>query len=193
MSEIDPDEVLDLSFDDVDSTREIVEKSEEPGIDALRGTFGALGTLVRAKRRARVLSAASSQRSLSEDGHGHNASPSSATGRGSSSAARPSWLAGHLNSAKGSLFRPMHDILDAEKGQAEMIETMHEKVDVGPRSASPIRTSTSIPLALRHPHPTATSLTSGESDESFEHEKEDCVQTEVRLVGSKSEDSGRTL
>lgn len=42
---IDPDEEV----------KAIVEKSEDPGIDALRGTFGAIGTVIRARKRKTVL------------------------------------------------------------------------------------------------------------------------------------------
>lgn len=37
--------------DDAVDLHAIVERTEDPGIDALRGTFGALGTIVRVRRR----------------------------------------------------------------------------------------------------------------------------------------------
>ena len=42
--------------DSEEETRAVVEKTEDPGIDSLRGTFGTIGTIIRARRRASVLS-----------------------------------------------------------------------------------------------------------------------------------------
>jgi len=45
-----------------DDERAIMEKTEEPGMDSLRGTFGAVGTIIRARRRATALTAAKNKR-----------------------------------------------------------------------------------------------------------------------------------
>jgi len=50
----------DLDLDDgpldpEEEDRAVVAKTEDPGIDALRGTFGTVGTIIRARRRATVL------------------------------------------------------------------------------------------------------------------------------------------
>lgn len=131
---------LDWSFDDVQSTREIVEKTEEPGIDALRGTFGAIGTIIRAKRRMRALSAAS-HASQSSTGH-HVDEHARSVG---SVNVRPSWLVGPWSTPKGSRFQPMHDEHDLEKGTSEMVETRDEKGNIvvlrKPVAASPLALS----------------------------------------------------
>ncbi|KAI0354604.1 DUF803-domain-containing protein [Trametes cingulata] len=53
----------DLDVDLIDEKRAIVAKTEEPGLDSLRMTGGAIGTIIRARRRATALSAASATRS----------------------------------------------------------------------------------------------------------------------------------
>ncbi|KAI9060506.1 DUF803-domain-containing protein [Trametes sanguinea] len=53
----------DFELDSLDEKRAIVAKTEEPGIDSLRMTGGAIGTFIRARRRATALSAASATRS----------------------------------------------------------------------------------------------------------------------------------
>ncbi|KAI0348820.1 DUF803-domain-containing protein [Trametes cingulata] len=53
----------DLNTDLIDEKRAIVAKTEEPGLDSLRMTGGAIGTIIRARRRATALSAASATRS----------------------------------------------------------------------------------------------------------------------------------
>ncbi|KAL7285073.1 hypothetical protein ACG7TL_000165 [Trametes sanguinea] len=53
----------DVELDFLDEKRAIVAKTEEPGIDSLRMTGGAIGTFIRARRRATALSAASATRS----------------------------------------------------------------------------------------------------------------------------------
>ncbi|EKM61514.1 uncharacterized protein PHACADRAFT_190687 [Phanerochaete carnosa HHB-10118-sp] len=147
-NEGNPDD-LEWSFDsDVQSTREIVEKSEEPGIDALRGTFGAIGTIIRAKRRNRALSAASrathSSMSLDTDIR----SLTSAT-------VRPSWLSGHWTTPKGSRFQPMPGGSDVEKGRVEVVEAPEEEnVTEKPRADSPITISSSSSF---HFHPASSS------------------------------------
>lgn len=132
-------EDFDVDFDDVASTQEIVQKTEEPGLDSLRGTFGAIGTIIRAKRRARALSAASHAR---EEQSTHNRSRGSReedvfrsrSGSGGSTHVRPSWLPhGAWNTPRGSRFQAMEipdvpeipdmpDISDLEKGRVEMRE-----------------------------------------------------------------------
>lgn len=56
-----------------DDERAIVERTEEPGLDSLRGTFGAFGTMIRARRRATALSEAR-QRAASVVGRGSGVS-----------------------------------------------------------------------------------------------------------------------
>ncbi|KAI0368859.1 DUF803-domain-containing protein [Pilatotrama ljubarskyi] len=53
----------DIDVDLIDEKRAIVAKTEEPGLDSLRMTGGAIGTIIRARRRATALSAASATRS----------------------------------------------------------------------------------------------------------------------------------
>ncbi|KAI0652514.1 DUF803-domain-containing protein [Trametes meyenii] len=55
----------DVSLDLIDEKRAIVARTEEPGLDSLRMTGGAIGTIIRARRRATALSAASATRSRS--------------------------------------------------------------------------------------------------------------------------------
>ncbi|CDO73441.1 hypothetical protein BN946_scf185013.g76 [Trametes cinnabarina] len=57
------DTVSDVELDPLEEKRAIIAKTEEPGIDSLRMTGGAIGTLIRARRRATALSAASATRS----------------------------------------------------------------------------------------------------------------------------------
>ncbi|OCH88777.1 DUF803-domain-containing protein [Obba rivulosa] len=58
-----PDVEADLDVSVANDARDIIVKTEEPGLDALRGTFGAVGTVIRARRRAQAASAASMARS----------------------------------------------------------------------------------------------------------------------------------
>jgi len=71
----------DPEFDEETEKRAIVEKVEEPGLDSLRGFSGAVGSIIRLKRRARELSHASQTRSrtsnLSVPSQGHRSSVSS--------------------------------------------------------------------------------------------------------------------
>lgn len=162
--EDDPDELgLDFDLDDVSSTHEIVQKTEEPGLDSLRGTFGAIGTIIRAKRRARAFSAASHARSeLSQHtnqdhsaGSGEMLRTRSGSGGGLHPNMRPSWLPhGPWSTPKGSRFQAMEipgD--DIEKGKVEMIEKngSSDKVVVTPGSFG-------LPglFASRSPSPTST-------------------------------------
>ena len=43
--------LADSSSSDTEDTEDIVEKVEQPGLDSLRGTFGAVGTIIRNRRR----------------------------------------------------------------------------------------------------------------------------------------------
>lgn len=61
--EADEDLEGDMDFNSEDEAKAVVEKTEEPGMDSLRGTFGAIGTFIRARRRATVLSQTRSARS----------------------------------------------------------------------------------------------------------------------------------
>lgn len=148
-SDGNPDD-FDWSFDsDVQSTREIVEKSEEPGIDALRGTFGAIGTIIRAKRRIRALSAAS---------HATRSTMSQGTDDRASTNVRPSWLSGHWVTPKSSRFQPMHDASDAEKGHVEIIEASDDdNITEKQRVASP-STMTSRSPSLNVPPASSSTI-----------------------------------
>lgn len=148
-NESNPDDLW--SFDsDVQSTREIVEKTEEPGIDALRGTFGAIGTIIRAKRRIRALSAAShaTRGTASEDSDVRSRT---------STTIRPSWLSGHWATPKGSRFQPMHGEHDMEKGHVEIVGVTNEKENITnePWLASPTAVFRDPSLTI----PTASSST----------------------------------
>ena len=65
---------VDSEVDLEEETRAIVIKTEEPGIDSLRMTGGAIGTIIRARRRATALSAASETRSHLSASTGANGS-----------------------------------------------------------------------------------------------------------------------
>lgn len=47
--------LLEENIDPEEEVKAMVEKIEDPGIDALRGTFGAIGTLIRARKRKTAL------------------------------------------------------------------------------------------------------------------------------------------
>ncbi|KAF8500603.1 magnesium transporter NIPA-domain-containing protein, partial [Hysterangium stoloniferum] len=51
-AEVDPNAAKELEQEE---DRAVVAKTEDPGIDALRGTFGTVGTIIRARRRATAL------------------------------------------------------------------------------------------------------------------------------------------
>jgi hypothetical protein len=93
--------------------RAIVEKSEEPGMDSLRGTFGAVGTLVRARRRATALSEVKRK-------------PSNITGRGSevSTSTRGEPRADSLYASVSSRPRALSDAeAESEKaGQEKLVK-----------------------------------------------------------------------
>ncbi|KAI0095054.1 magnesium transporter NIPA-domain-containing protein [Irpex rosettiformis] len=134
-------EDFDIDFDDLASTQEIVQRTEVPGLDSLRGTFGAIGTIIRAKRRARALSAASHARTELTDntvGRSSNARSEDAvrsrarSGSVMSGHFRPSWLPhGAWHTPRGSRFQameipddapPVPPLPDLEKGEVEMRE-----------------------------------------------------------------------
>ena len=133
-------EDFDVDFDDVASTYEIIQRTETPGLDSLRGTFGAIGTIIRAKRRARALSAASQARAeLTAHAHedsGNSEGVARSRGRSGSSGTsghfRPSWLPhGAWHTPRGSRFQameipddapPVPPLPDLEKGEVEMRE-----------------------------------------------------------------------
>ncbi|TBU54897.1 magnesium transporter NIPA-domain-containing protein [Dichomitus squalens] len=54
---------LDDEIDLIDEKRAIIVRTEEPGLDSLRMTGGAIGSIIRARRRATALSQASATRS----------------------------------------------------------------------------------------------------------------------------------
>ncbi|PIL31432.1 transporter [Ganoderma sinense ZZ0214-1] len=61
--EAGPSHDSDSDIDFVDEKRAIIARTEEPGLDSLRMTGGAIGTIIRARRRATALSTASATRS----------------------------------------------------------------------------------------------------------------------------------
>ena len=60
----------DSDYDFIEDKRAIIARTEEPGIDSLRMTGGAIGTIIRARRRATALSVASASRSHISSGNG---------------------------------------------------------------------------------------------------------------------------
>ncbi|OJT10012.1 hypothetical protein TRAPUB_13501 [Trametes pubescens] len=117
-----PDEESDLDQDFADEKRAIVARTEEPGIDSLRMTGGALGTIIRARRRATALSAASATRSrasqlssVAETGSMHSARASTrrASPRGESRSpppgTRPSWFGAFLARRAATADSDVHD------------------------------------------------------------------------------------
>ena len=78
-----------LVYSDLEEeARAVVEKTEDPGIDSLRGTFGTIGTIIRARRRATALSHVYTARSrtsssgLADDLRTHSRSPRGTRGTG---------------------------------------------------------------------------------------------------------------
>ncbi|KAI0778998.1 DUF803-domain-containing protein [Trametes elegans] len=105
----------DFDIDLADEKRSIVARTEEPGLDSLRMTGGAIGTIVRARRRATALSLASASRSqISSAGgmgsvhsgpgrrHTRNSSVSMTAG------ARPSWV-NALTAGRRTMDSDSHD------------------------------------------------------------------------------------
>lgn len=56
------DTIDDENSNNEEEVRTIIERTEEPGMDSLRGFFGAIGTLIRIRRRTTALSEANSRR-----------------------------------------------------------------------------------------------------------------------------------
>ncbi|KAK7686543.1 hypothetical protein QCA50_010143 [Cerrena zonata] len=146
IDEIEEDEPLD----ELEETRHIVERTEEPGMDSLRGVAGAIGTIIRARRRARELSAMSAARSRtsSEGASIHDDSALRSVGsRGSTGSGRPThWFQG-LWSNRPSQFRSMDDLesekqahpansIDVEKGNVEKVEVVASPLQESPDSVS---------------------------------------------------------
>lgn len=146
---VDPAEE-DEPIDELTETRHIVERTEEPGLDSLRGVAGALGTIIRARRRARELSAMSATRSAtcSEAGsiHGDNALHTVGSRGSANSAHHHNWFQG-LWSTRPSQFKTMSDVesvkepqpshsVDAEKGRIERVEVTESEVQDSPDSIS---------------------------------------------------------
>jgi hypothetical protein len=73
----------DDDYNSEEEVKAIMEKTEEPGMDSLRGSFGAIGTLIRLRRRATALSEAKSRRRPSNATDGRSEF-SEGTGRPSS-------------------------------------------------------------------------------------------------------------
>jgi len=150
-------DALDIDVDDELSEKQaIVEKTEEPGMDSLRGVAGALGTIIRARRRARALSAASALRSRSD---GASIDRPSIQSRESGGAGRPSgWLRGVWSSPKSSRFRNVGSVdkgigsmdgQDLEKGNPDIAVVESPDEDLSPRSDT--RASTRSPDSMRIP------------------------------------------
>ncbi|KAI0814787.1 magnesium transporter NIPA-domain-containing protein [Irpex lacteus] len=178
-------EDFDLDFDDLASTQEIVQRTEAPGMDSLRGTFGAIGTIIRAKRRARALSAASHARAELSGHVVHGQSSNSRSEEGARSMARsgsgtsghrPSWLPhGAWNTPRGSRFQameipddapPVPPLPDLEKGHVEMRENGNGNATRQSRSnVSSFVELPSVFFRSRTPSPAAprTSMTQLES------------------------------
>jgi magnesium transporter len=182
-------EDFDLDFDDVASTKEIVQRTEEPGLDSLRGTFGAIGTIIRAKRRARALSAASHVRAEpSTQNHSQHSRLEGGfrgrSGSGGSGYVRPSWLPhGAWNTPRGSRFQPMEmpddipdvpPLPDLEKGIIEMREndTTNKTHELGSGNILP-------PVFGRSRSPSLTRSTLDPQDQSNEVKRKKSGQSVV--------------
>ncbi|KAF7798511.1 hypothetical protein EIP86_009732 [Pleurotus ostreatoroseus] len=118
-SQFDEEFGVNVESDPDEKAREIVEKTEEPGIDSLRGTFGAIGTIIRARRRARALSAASASNVRNSRSSLSIHSQTQEGMRRTSTGSRPGWLSGRWSSHQGSRFEPVREDHDVEKGVVE--------------------------------------------------------------------------
>lgn len=161
-TEFDQEFGLNIDCDPDEEAREIVEKTEEPGMDSLRGTFGAIGTIIRAKRRARALSAASAARTIRSSMSIHSQTQEGI--RQTSTGSRPGWLSGRWSSHQGSRFAAVSEDQDIEKGKVEVVtveaDEKRQRADsayseprspsAGVISASP----TAIPLRSLQSHST---------------------------------------
>ncbi|KAH8099862.1 magnesium transporter NIPA-domain-containing protein [Cristinia sonorae] len=152
-------EELDIHEEDELSEKQaIVEKTEEPGLDSVRGVAGALGTIIRARRRARALSAASAARSRSDAESIERPSMQSREshpttgGNGPGSARHSGWLRGVWASPKSSRFRSSLEKniggadVDLEKGTAEVVETIGSPVESVLSSRRPATADASVPI-----------------------------------------------
>lgn len=155
--DIDLEADQDRETIEFDENRAIVEKTEEPGLDSLRGFAGAIGTIIRIRRRAREFSHASQTRSrTSENGSipsqemlrsvSTNGSPGRPTG----------WLRGMWSSPRGSRLRSLNEV---EGGEIENPSTQILEVsEKGPTLESPPEIEIVTP---RSSHSLTTSVTSG--------------------------------
>lgn len=118
---------------DVDEHRAIVEKTEEPGLDSLRGFAGAFGTIIRTRRRTREFSAISALRSNEPSEVGDPPSQDilrSVSSRSSSSMRHTNWFRGVWSSPRESQFQIMPKNggdLEKNGGRVLEIEDMREE------------------------------------------------------------------
>ncbi|CAL1693855.1 unnamed protein product [Somion occarium] len=164
------------AIDELAETRYIVERTEEPGLDSLRGVAGAIGTIIRARRRARELSARSATRSrASEEGISNGIALRSIGSRESGSSIRPTrWLQGLWSTPRQSHFRSMSDVasekdpkhpasIDVEKGNTVEVEVVGPPMQESPQSlpSNPLDGPTTE--SSRQPHPSASMRTTAPS------------------------------
>lgn len=143
---------VDSEVDLEEEKRAIVIKTEEPGIDSLRMTGGAIGTIIRARRRATALSAASETRSHLSASTGANGSIHShemarnTTRRSSLSPnPRPSWfkaLTGRRAEQSRSPARTATSNLPEVSEKPQLLESKEEVSGLPPTmTESPISAS----------------------------------------------------
>ncbi|RPD56954.1 DUF803-domain-containing protein [Lentinus tigrinus ALCF2SS1-7] len=150
-------DVDDSEIDLAEEKRAIVIKTEEPGIDSLRMTGGAIGTIIRARRRATALSAASETRSRlsASTGAGANGSMRShdlvrnTTRRSSLSPhPRPSWfkaLTGRRTEQSRSPARTTSHLPDVSEKPQQLLESTEEVSGLPPTMVdSPTAASLSL-------------------------------------------------
>lgn len=170
-----PDEESDLDQDFANEKRAIVARTEEPGIDSLRMTGGAIGTIIRARRRATALSAASATRSrtsqlssVAETGSMHSAHASArASPRGDSRSpapgTRPSWFKAFMARRAATADSDVHDAHHAlASNGAEMSEKAQVAVTTAEVSGLPPITSESPLSSLTDSTQQARFLSSAE-------------------------------
>lgn len=121
----------DSESSDLEDKEVIVEKTEQPGIDSLRGTFGAVGTIIRNRRRRTALTEAHSRSNL------RNRRGSEASGLASQSINEEPRQPGE------------------EKGP-EMLDLSRKYFGLGARTAAEPTTSTSLGAPPRDALPQAT-------------------------------------
>ncbi|OBZ66028.1 putative magnesium transporter NIPA3 [Grifola frondosa] len=170
---------IDSEIDFAEEKRAIVAKTEEPGIDSLRGTFGAIGTIIRARRRATALSAASATRSRFSNAssiHSHDALRNVSTRESnvgrvsfvralSSRRADTASIAGSVLRLGGAMLSGISADSDVEKGDSkEMAVVSMAEADDAPRAFvrhQESGSSQALPMVDDHPRP-ARFLSSGE-------------------------------